>query len=136
GPVSLTATGRADFETASGTGAGAGIAALGAAVSIHQVEDTIRAAADGAALTSGAADVSLTANSSPTIRSVTVGAAGADVFAGAGSYSKNTIQRVVDAHVAGGSAVNAAGAVALTAEDDAKIEALAGGLAGAAGVAL
>ncbi|MEO8493909.1 MAG: hypothetical protein ABI614_02485, partial [Planctomycetota bacterium] len=117
-------------------------AAVGASAALNQVEPqdnqpSVAAMIDNATV-NAAGDVSLTANGSPTIESITVagagdfGSGGTSIgIAGAGAGSSNTITSTVQATIDDDAAVTTThgGDVNLSAMNTASIEAVAGGLA-------
>nr|WP_293778378.1 DUF4347 domain-containing protein [uncultured Oxalicibacterium sp.] len=151
GNMSLTATDNATINADGGGlslavgGAGAaGVgAALGVAVSINKIENTVAAQIDTSEVRS-AGSLSLSATESATITSYSVGGAlavggglvGVGV-AGAGADSRNTIKNTVQATIngtmGGSKEVTAAGAISLSATDTSSILANAGGLAAGIG---
>ena len=144
GVVSLTATddmqitadaGGAGLAFASGKGNSTSVA-IGAAAATNDVDNQVRTLLDGTSVT-GTNGVSLTANSAADIEALTLaGAAGVSnsqsgslTFGGAGAGSGNQVNNTVESIVQNGSIVDTDGTVALSATDDSKIEANAGGAA-------
>jgi hypothetical protein len=131
--INLLATDGSTIESLAGNVAGAAGAAIGAGVATNDIRNTITAYVNGATVVSQSVAVEATSTSS--LKTLTVGAVGAAGLAGAGSVSLNKIANLVDAHVSGNANVNTTGLTRVAALDNSSIEALAGGVAGAAGAA-
>ena len=116
-------------------GSGAGSVAIGAAVGLNEVTNTVRAAIESSTV-SATAGVTVSAISGVTIDVLTIGIAlgiaggqtGGISLAGAGSGSGNTIGSSATATISGGS-VTTAGPVAVSAADSSRIRADAGAAA-------
>ena len=116
-------------------GSGAGSVAIGAAVGLNEVTNTVRAAIEGSTV-SATAGVTVSAISGVTIDVLTIGIAlgiaggqtGGISLAGAGSGSGNTIGSSATATISGGS-VTTTGPVAVSAADSSRIRADAGAAA-------
>jgi hypothetical protein len=142
GDVKIMATDHSSIDAGAGAGAfavaGAGVVAvgiaIGASVLVNDVGNTVQASIDHATV-SAAGDVSLTAHSTASVRSLAVdsalGAAGAKIasvaVAAAGAASTNTIHDNILAFVQDSAQVSASGNVALTAADESSIDSEAGG---------
>ncbi len=118
--------------------------AFGVALGVNEIDGDVRARLDDATIEiGGAGELTVTATSNATIVGITLGSAvsaavgeeGGDSIAGtgAGSLSINTIDVRTEASIANDSNVTA-GSVAVTAQDQSHITALAGGIAVAAGI--
>lgn len=131
--VRLSASDGALIESlAGGAAASLGFIGIGGAVASNDVRSRTRAYAEAATLVSSSGGVQITAHSSPIIRSLSAGAAGAADFGFAGSVSINTIATTVEAQATDGAQLQGATVVDVTATDASSIAALAGSGAGAA----
>ena len=122
-------------ESYAGGFAGAGTGAIGAAVSLNEIDAQIASQiADSIiASTEGLVRVSGTANSK--LQSLAVGGAGAQSFALGGGVATNDIQANLSVNVIG-STIESAQNFELSAENRNLIKALSGGVAGAGGFAI
>ncbi|MDZ4784059.1 MAG: hypothetical protein SGJ19_27745, partial [Planctomycetia bacterium] len=136
GAITVSATDNATIEAFGGGLAGAGTAAIGAALATNDIGSTLTAFITGATVDSSAATVSVTATANADVTVLTIGGAGAGAFAAGGSVSLNDLHNTIDAHISGGSAnVTAPGAITVSAVDNSNIDAIGGGVAGAGGAA-
>ncbi len=148
--VSLAATDTSTIDADAGSGAlaaafgqgGSFALAVGAAAATAVVASTVRSRIDESEVTSGG-DLNLTAISTATVNSLTVGIGGAMgggdgggvTLAGAGSGSGNSISTTVEASISDASTVTTlgTGAIMLSATDSSTITADAGGVSFALG---
>ena len=127
--ASVTANNQDTIKALTGGVAGASTAAVGAAVSVNQIDSTLRACiVDSVATVGGDVDVS-TSNQSE-IRSLSVGGAYAGTFALGGAVSINQIDVNSRACIMDDSVVTAGGDITVSSFDDSSIRALAPGIAG------
>ncbi|EAR60225.1 type I secretion target repeat protein [Oceanospirillum sp. MED92] len=161
GDISVAASDSTTMVVVSGAGAGAGTAAIGAAVSTTDVGNTIKAYVDGSTVNSSAGNVSVTAGFAPPttaadlaslgvdtadlpsetdtsaqIINVTVAGAGANTFAAGAAISLNWLHNNVQAYISGGADVDATGDIKVNARDDAEMTTVAVGAAGAGTTAI
>jgi hypothetical protein len=108
--------------------------AIGAAVSILDIDGSVEANVDSATVRAQSVDVVAAADNN--VMSITVGGAGAGTVAIEGSVSFNDIETTVSSHISGDANVAALDSVEVTASNDSGIRALAGALAGAGTVAV
>ncbi|MGE5242652.1 MAG: beta strand repeat-containing protein, partial [Betaproteobacteria bacterium] len=113
----------------------AGSNGVGAALATNDIFDSTRAYVDASTIETTGGDVSIEATSDATVRSLTLGGAGAGSFALGGSVSINIVKNGIDAHIEG-SDVTAAGDTLVGATDRTSILAGAGGFAGAGSTAI
>ena len=130
GDVQLTADDRATISALSGSLAGAGTAAVGLAWGTNVVGSSASASIEHSSVASGGA-VGLSATSTPSIKALTVAGAGAGTVAAGGSVSLNQIHGGAQSTISDGAEVHAARGIDITAQDHGKVQALAGGVAGA-----
>ena len=136
GAVSVTATDSSTINTLVG---GAGISTdsvgVGAAVGGNFIDNTIEATIDGS-VTADIGSVDATAQEAAEIQAITVGLAGGDEVAVAGSVSVDVVTDTVKATVGSVADVQAAGAVNVDATNGATVGAVAGQIAisGEAGI--
>ncbi|HET9216574.1 MAG TPA: VCBS repeat-containing protein, partial [Terriglobia bacterium] len=102
---------------------------IGAAISANTIHIGVQALAERSTIL--APTVSILARTDGNIEAVTLGGAGAETFAIAGSYSDNEIDNIVEARLSGGGVVAATTRLDVHADDDSGIFALSGGAAGA-----
>ncbi|WP_171019802.1 leukotoxin LktA family filamentous adhesin [Hydrogenophaga sp. 2FB] len=138
GAIAVKASDNSDiFAVTGGVGATSGQAGVGASVAWSEVANTVAAkATQGARLDSQSGAVQIQATSNTGVQAVAVAGAAADKVAVAGSFSAVQTHNVTLAEVSGGSVVDAAGAVTVSAADTASIESLAGSVAVSANAAL
>ena len=136
GSIKLDASDDSDIDALAGGVAGAGSAAIGAALATNDIANLVRSAVENSTVRSDGGDVDLNAWSTAQIDSITAGGAGAGAFALGGSVSLNQIGSTLDAHVSGGADVEAIGRVGLSARDASVIQSLAGSAAGAGAAAI
>ena len=105
------------------------------AFATNDVGGTITAYVNHATVTSTAGSVEIAVSSIASVESLTVGVSGAGGVALAGSVSLDSITNTLDAHISGGANVTALGPITVSAGNQSSIESLAGGVAGAGGVA-
>jgi autotransporter-associated beta strand protein len=118
--VNATALGSAAFD----------IVSVGAAITANDIANTITAYIEDSTVEAIGGGVTVGATSSPTITAVSVGAARAsETIAAAGSDSRNIINNTIEARISGESRVDAFRTVRVSAVDNARIVAAAGGLA-------
>jgi hypothetical protein len=138
GQVTLTATAMARIEASddaqivavSGSGAGASNSeAVGAAISKNLISDTVKARMHNAALE--APTIQVKAHTNSDIDAISIGVAGAQTVALAGSVSLNEISNTVEARITGPTGSATGDTVTVAAVDDALIEAVSGSGAGA-----
>ncbi|MEL6814833.1 MAG: hypothetical protein AAFP03_08460, partial [Cyanobacteria bacterium J06598_3] len=134
--VTVRATDKADIEGVAGGVAGAGKAAIGAAVATNLVLNDVKAHIDNATVTANDEDVTVEANLTATIKNATVGGAGAGGVAVSGSISTNNIDTLTEATIGNNAEVTAETSVNVRAVDDSEIQSFAGGFAGAGAVAV
>ncbi|MFA5028798.1 MAG: hypothetical protein WC713_13085, partial [Candidatus Methylomirabilota bacterium] len=118
GDVTLSASDTSDLNTIAFTVAAAGKTAVGAAGAVNIITNTVVSEISGSTVTSGG-DVSLSAISTPIIRSLGIGASGSGEKAVSVAVLGNVIVDTVNALITDGSTVTAAGDVTLTARDTA-----------------
>jgi len=117
GRVGVTAADKARIRGGAGGIAGSKSNAVGAALATNDILDTTKAYVEASTVTSQEADVDVSATSDASIVAVTVGGSGAGSFALGGSITVNIIRNVTDAHVSGGAAVDAFGALNVSATE-------------------
>src|SRR4029453_19638849 len=96
----------------------------------NDIANDIAAVIEDAQLTAGPGGVPVTAQSAPTIKALTIGAAGAGTAAAGGSLSIDNISGSTNAHLTAVD-LETAGDVRIEAMDKAVIDTIAGGVAGA-----
>ncbi|MEB3294495.1 MAG: DUF4347 domain-containing protein, partial [Synechococcales bacterium] len=132
GQINLKAKDESTIEGISGGVAGTPTnAAVGAAVSVNDISTTTTSYIEQSTVTSQNAGVSSWAEGRSTIKTITVGGAGAGKLAIGGSVSVNLIRSTVDSHIGNGATVNAAQTVEVKAIEASTLEAAGGALAGA-----
>src|SRR5262249_18575328 len=89
GQISLSATDNPEIDCLAGGVAGAGGAAIGAALATNDLGGTVRAYTDASTLSSTGGNVQIVATAMPTIKALTVGGAGAGAFAAGGAVALN-----------------------------------------------
>jgi len=132
--VDVSAENSSEIRTLSGGVAGAGAYAIGAGVSLNEIESNMSASVMDSQINSGK-DVSVTSSNDANIKALAVGGAGAASFALGGGVATNDIQNDMDAHITG-STINATKNVEVSAENTSQIRTLSGGLSGAGGYAV
>ncbi|NOY98599.1 MAG: hypothetical protein GXP40_05255, partial [Chloroflexi bacterium] len=137
GQLSLMATDHPTIESLAGNLAVAGGAAIGAALATNDIGNTVQAYIRNATVVASSILLSAgNAGFASTIKTLTVGGAGAALLAAGGSVSFNDIGSTIQAFIDSNAAVNASGQVSVTATNEATIEALAGGAAVAGGASV
>ena len=101
GTVSLSVTDSPTIEALAGGLAGAGTAAIGAALATNNIDDDTQAYLDGSGVTAGAFTLSATSNAS--IESLTVAGAGSGTFAAGGAVGLNSINDSTEVYLTDGS---------------------------------
>ncbi|MCG8448768.1 MAG: hypothetical protein MI725_04190, partial [Pirellulales bacterium] len=134
GAITLVATDDSTIWAFGGAVGGGKKAGLGVAIGFNWITNDVEAFVESSML-SVTGNVSLTADSTAGIRTISAGGAGANKLAAAGGVSVNLIENEIDAKI-DGSTVTATGNIGVTATDDATLWALAGNVAGAGKVAL
>ncbi|MBD2214422.1 DUF4347 domain-containing protein [Nostoc linckia FACHB-104] len=125
GKVEVTAIASDDIEALAGAvGISLGNGGVGAGISINQISNGNRAYITGSTITSQN-DLSLKAQTSSEISTISIGAAGGKTFALGGSIAVNTINNTSKASIEANSNIQAA-KVNLTGKDNSTIESLAG----------
>ena len=135
GAITVTATDRPTIQALAGGVAGAGAAAIGAALATNEIGDTDTAYIDRSTITSQAS-ITVSATSTSSMETITVGGAGAGAFALGGSVSLNSIANTIEAYITTFSHVTAPGAITVSATDTSTIKAIAGAAAGAGAAAI
>jgi hypothetical protein len=133
GAVAVNAADTLEIDALAGSLAGAGTAAIGAAVATNNIDDTTQAYLDGSGVTAGS--LTLSATSSATIESLTMAGAGSGTFSLGGAVEVNSIDDSASAYITDGATTDV-GALTLTALDDPSITAGAGALDAAGTVAI
>jgi len=136
GRIGIDASDNAAISSIAGGAAGAGVVAFGVGIANNDLRRIATANVASSQVTSFAGNIELTADLSPEIHALAVGAAGAGTAALGGSTTKNTISSVVDASIRQNSDVAGALGVLMQATDESVIESLAGAAAGAGVVGL
>ncbi|PZU30139.1 MAG: hypothetical protein DI584_00465, partial [Stenotrophomonas sp.] len=134
--ISVGAENTSKIQTLSGAVAGAGTAAVGAAINVGSISDTTHAGVSGTKLSSGDLDVSAIADS--TIKTLAIAGAAAGTAAISASNSTNLVDNTTDATITDlqlkGDGV--VGEVTVNAGTKGAAYSLAGALAGAGSVAV
>jgi hypothetical protein len=132
GAVSLTAT---DSEVCVAVSGGVAVstsqAAVGAAIGLNLVFNSVSTLVSGSDITSGST-IDMSSTASETLVSVTLGGAGGEKFALGGSISGSIVVDSISSQVAAGSTLTAAGDISLAASDATSVVMVAGGFAGSA----
>jgi len=134
--INILAADLSDIDNLAGGVAGAGGAAIGAAVATNDIDNSVSAYVSGVAVDLTAGNVSIDAIESAQIEAWTIGGAGAVVFAAGGAVSLNEINNTVDAYVGGGASIGASNNISVSAADISIIESKAGAIAGAGAAAI
>ncbi|WP_065868043.1 leukotoxin LktA family filamentous adhesin [Stenotrophomonas nitritireducens] len=134
--IAVGASNSSKMHTLSGAVAGAGTAAVGAAINVGSIADTTHAGVDGTAVSTGKLDVKSVADS--TIKTLAIAGAAAGTAAISASNSSNLIDNTTDASIKGLQRRNAGvvGDVTVNAQTTGAAYSLAGALAGAGSVAV
>ena len=135
GAVEILVTDRPTIEALAGGVAGAGAASIGEALATNNINNTDSAYVNAATITAQGI-VTVSASSTSSLETLTVGGAGAGSFALGGSVSLNTIVNTVSADIVNCSTVTAVGAIDVSMSDSPTIKALSGGVAGAGAAAI
>ena len=130
----MSAENSSEIEALSGGIAGAGAYAVGAGVSLNEIDSSLSASVIDSQITSGK-DVSVTASNEANIKALAVGGVGAASFALGGGVATNEIQNDIDANITG-STIDTARHVEVSADNTSEIHTLSGGVAGAGGYAI
>ena len=143
GTVSVLAKDTASIATLAGnvSASFSGTAAVGVAIAVNNVQDTVTALIDSSAVTASTGDIlvdatfakptSLPAGLDAQIAAMAVAGSGGPTFSGAGSVALNWIRNTVEAKISQGLAVtslSASGRLSVTASDNSTISALAGAI--------
>jgi len=134
--LTVSATDTSTIQALAGGVAGAAGAAIGAALGTNDIADTVAAYINGSTATSSSASITISAVSTSSLKSLTVGGAGAAGFALGGSVSLNSTANLIEAYISGAANVTAWNAISVTAANSTTVQALAGGVAGAAAAAI
>ena len=132
--VEVSAVNSSEIEALSGGIAGAGAYAIGAGVSLNEIESSLSTSVTDSQITSGR-DVSVTGSNEANIKSVAVGGVGAASFALGGGVATNEIQNDIDANITGAT-IDTARHVEVSADNTSEIHTLSGGVAVSAGNAV
>jgi hypothetical protein len=140
-PLAVRVTASEDkgrIRALAGGAAGAGTAGVGAAVSTNDIGTRVTGWIEAATVTALGPRglVLVSASSSSSMETATIGGAGAGTFAAGGSVSLNDMHNTVDARIAAGATVTGQTSVAVQGSDGSTIAALAGSVAGAGVVAV
>jgi len=133
--VIISATDSGLIESLAGTVTGAGTATLGAAVATNDIANDVRAYVENSTVISTTDNVSITASSANTIKSLSAGISGAGTAAISGAVSLNKIGGETNAHSLNSTVTGAKG-VSITATETSTIQSISGaaGGAGTAGI--
>lgn len=143
--ISISSTGSAGIGSVAGGFAGAGKAAVGAAMAINNIGTAadphqIKAYIEGSRVTTTNGSLSLASTSNCVIKSITAGGAGADKCAIGGSVSVNNIVNDIEASIKdcnqGEEEVKALNNITLDAVDNSVVSVIAGSVAGAGTAAM
>nr|MCU0623977.1 hypothetical protein [Gemmatimonadaceae bacterium] len=133
GAVEIQATDATTFVSLAGGLAFAQNAAVGAALGVNLLGNTITARVQGSDVTAGTTlDVRASANSLLVGIGI-AGAGAADKFALAASISVNQVENTIEALVEGGSSTTSTGSTRIAATDRTRLVAASGGIAGTGG---
>ena len=128
--INVAATDASTLRVFAGGIAGAGTAAVGAAVASNEITNSTLASAVSSTLNAGAGSVTLDAVESSKVLAITFGGAGAGTVAIGGSVSLNDVSNTTRAFTMGGT-LTAGDSVRIAAYDDASFLVIGGGIAGA-----
>jgi hypothetical protein len=142
GDIMLDSSDVALINSLAGAVAGAGTAAVGAAVAVNEIGSSVtsyigRGESDAATpgtdtvVTSTSGDVGINAMSAATLNSISAGGGGAGTFALLGSFSFNTVATTIDSYIGDYAVVTGEGNVVVAASDQAEIFSIAGNVSGA-----
>ncbi|MDE0936730.1 MAG: hypothetical protein OSA89_12505 [Mariniblastus sp.] len=135
GQLNVRAASNGTINAFSGNFGGVGSAAVGAAVSINNQNNTVESSIVESTVQAEEGSVTVSADTKSIIRSLAVGGAFAQAFALGGSVSTNNINSNTDAHITSTS-LTAGSDVSVTASNQDTIKALTGGVAGASTAAV
>lgn len=134
--VSVSATNEDSIKSITGGAAGAGGVAIGAAISINEMDESIRACVVNSIVTSNTESINISSENDAEIKSLAIGGAGAASFALGGAVTINRIDTAVCTCVVDGSVLTANDEVNVSSDDQSNIEAISGGLAGSGAVSV
>ncbi|RKY41296.1 MAG: hypothetical protein DRP85_06715, partial [Candidatus Makaraimicrobium thalassicum] len=132
GNIDVIATDTSTIKSLAGQVAVAGTAAIGAAVAINRIDNTLIAFIDSSFVnTTLSGNITVCADEKASISSISAGGSGAGTFAFGGAVSINIITNTIQAYISGANPVIADGSVLVSASDEANLWALAGNISGA-----
>jgi len=140
--ISISSTGSAGIGSIAGGFAGAGKAAVGAAVAINNIgtaadPNLIKAYIENSQVTTTSGSLSLITTSNSIIKSISAGGAGAEKCAIGGAVSVNNIVNEIEAYIINCSdGVTAHSDITLDAADNSAVSVIAGSVAGAGTAAI